>query len=93
MNKVIEFFKDYGEELLVFTMPIAMVISVLILVYWAEPDTHNTNADDSKITIRTVDKHEYLVYQYDRSGGICHKVDCKFCMAKSGKDTNVPTTK
>lgn len=86
MNKVIEFFKDYGEELLVLTMPIAMVISVLILVYCTEPDMYNTNADGSKITIHTVDKHEYLVYQYDRSGGICHKVDCKFCLTKNGKD-------
>ena len=86
MNKVIEFFKDYGEELLVFTISVAVVISALILVYWAEPDTDNTNSDDSKITIHTVDKHEYLVYQYDRSGGICHKVDCKFCMNKNEKD-------
>jgi hypothetical protein len=81
---LIVFLGEYGEGLLVLTIPIILVISLLIFVYNNEPNPEcNTNADNSHITIHTVDNHEYLVYHYDRSGGICHKVDCKFCMAKS----------
>jgi hypothetical protein len=89
IKSLIEFFKEYGERLLVLTLPIAMIISVLILVYCNEPAReYNTDEDNINITIHTVDKHEYIVYSipYYQSGGICHKVDCKFCTTKNGKD-------
>ena len=79
-----EFFREYGEVLLVLSIPIVFFIALGILIYHDEQDPgYKTNSDNSNITIHTVDNHEYLVYQYDRSGGICHKVDCKFCMTKS----------
>lgn len=85
MNKLIEFFKEYGEELLVFTIPIAMVIFALILAYCNEPNReYSTDENNSSITIYTIDNHEYLVHRH--AGGMCHKVDCKFCMAKNGKE-------
>ena len=87
IKSAIEFFKEYGEELLVLTMYIAMIIVVLIFVFCAEPDrAYNTNADNSSITIHTIDNHEYLVYHHNDAGGMCHKVYCKFCMTKNGKD-------
>jgi hypothetical protein len=87
IESAIEFFKEYGEVLLVLSIPIVFFISLGILICYDKPDPrYKTNADNSNITIHTVDNHEYLVYQYDRAGGICHKVDCKFCVAKNGKD-------
>jgi hypothetical protein len=86
IKSVIEFFKEYGETLLVLLIPIAMVSSVLILVYCIGPDReYNTDADNSNITVYTIDNHEYLVYHHNNAGGMCHKVDCKFCTANTTK--------
>ena len=39
------------------------------------------------ITILTVDSHEYIHYRDGDNaasvGGICHKIDCSFCLAKN----------
>jgi hypothetical protein len=84
IESVIEFFKEYGEGLLVLTIPTIMVISILIFIYCEEPDReYNTNVDNSNIAVHTIDNHEYLVYHYNNAGGMCHKVDCKFCMDKN----------
>ena len=94
IKSVIEFFREYCDLLLVLTIPTAMIISILIMAHSSEPDPkYNTTVDNSNITVHTIDNHEYLVYHYNNAGGMCHKVDCKFCMTKSGKDTNVSTTK
>lgn len=86
IKSVIEFFKEYGETLLVLLIPIAMVSSILILVYCIEPDRkYNIDADNSNIAVHTIDNHEYLVYHHNNAGGMCHKVDCKFCTTNTTK--------
>lgn len=81
-----EFFEAYGEILLVLLIPIAMVSSILILVYCIGPAReYNTTVDNTNIIVHTIDNHEYLVYHYNNAGGMCHKVDCKFCTANITK--------
>ena len=87
MDILKEFFEEYGATLLVLAIPVVFFISLITLIYYYEPDPgHKINSNNSNITIHTVDNHEYLVYHYARAGGICHKVDCTFCMAKNGKE-------
>ena len=87
MNKLIEFFEEYGATLLVLAIPVVFFISLGILIWYDEPSPkYKVDADGSNITLLTVDKHEYLVYHYNGAGGICHKVDCKFCLTRNRKD-------
>lgn len=87
MNILKEFFEEYGETLFVLLISLAMVSSVLILVYCIGPSReYNTTVDNSNIAVHTIDNHKYLVYHHNNAGGMCHKVDCKFCVAKNDKE-------
>lgn len=43
----------------------------------------------SGVTVLTVDGHEYIHYRDGNNaasvGGICHKVDCSYCLSKNNK--------
>ena len=45
--------------------------------YKAEP--YGNIKNDIRVYISIIDKHEYLIVYGDRSMGITHKADCKFC--------------
>ena len=60
-------------------LPLAIVLSWITYPRGedAKPDTYGND-----ITIRTIDRHEYIIYTGHMAGGICHKEDCKFCSDK-----------
>lgn len=45
--------------------------------YKAEP--YGNIGDNVRVYISIIDKHEYLIVYSERSMGITHKEDCKFC--------------
>lgn len=83
----LEYIPDWYLEAILFIivagvfigLPVALVLSSATApsVEDGKPDRHG---DD--ITVRTIDRHEYIIYVGYKAGGICHKEDCKFCNNK-----------
>ena len=74
-------------EAVLFILVFAVVIGLPIAL--ASSSTTAPSVEDDKtdmygddITVRTIDRHEYIIYIGYKAGGICHKEDCKFCNNK-----------
>ena len=63
-------------SIVVIGLPLAIVLAWITYPRGEDvkPDTYGND-----ITIRTIDRHEYIIYDGHRAGGICHKEDCKSC--------------
>lgn len=76
--------KNYDKE---HNLQTASVIPELNLEEQQESRVKEEQLGYSGVTILTVDGHEYIHYRDGDNaasvGGICHKVDCSFCLAKN----------
>ena len=76
--------KNYDKE---HNLQTASIISEPNLEEQQESRVKEERLGYSGVTILTVDGHEYIYYRDGNNaasvGGICHKVDCSFCLVKN----------
>ena len=76
--------KNYNKE---HNIQTASVISEINIEEQQESRVKEECLGYSGVTILTVDGHEYIHYRDGDNaasvGGICHKTDCSFCLAKN----------
>lgn len=74
--------KNYNKE---HNIQTASIIPEVSLDESQESRVKKENLDYSGVTILTIDSHEYIHYRDGNNnsvGGICHKIDCSFCLTK-----------
>ena len=76
--------KNYNKE---HNIQTASIISEPTIEEQQESRVKEERLHYTGITILTVDGHEYIHYRDGDNaasvGGICHKIDCSFCLAKN----------
>ncbi|MHA1796120.1 MAG: hypothetical protein ACTSUK_08410 [Promethearchaeota archaeon] len=72
-----------------------LTVILLLLVVACSPSESNTVGTASKskyisnigyLYLVEFEGHEYIVYDGMRAGGLCHKVNCKFCIPDGVED-------